>query len=160
MTGQSRNSAMYQGRQQYEYNLCHKNHIRFTITEFYDAVSHETKFFLISEGLYMPRVIQDCPILLQNDHNNLMTEIASRPRRNVSSSTPIWKFPILKCYLFRSCTKITNTYIEAITRILDTNLSFHYCTYFKHDLTEGYIVYNVCQSNTWGDMGKIHSHSK
>jgi hypothetical protein len=60
-TGQNRNSAMYQGRQQYEYNLCHKNHVRFTITEFYDAVSHETKLFLISEGLYMPRVIQDCP---------------------------------------------------------------------------------------------------
>jgi len=28
--------------------------------------------------------------LLQNVHNYLMTEIASRPRRNVSSSTSIW----------------------------------------------------------------------
>jgi len=29
VTGQSRNSALYQDRHQYEYNLCYKNHVRF-----------------------------------------------------------------------------------------------------------------------------------
>ena len=94
--------------------------------------------------------------LLQNVHNYLMTEITSCPRRNVSSSTPIWESPILKYHLFGNCVKITNIYTETITRILDTNLSFHCRTYYRSCLTEGCIVYSVCQSNT-EDIGKIES---
>ena len=98
--------------------------------------------------------------LLQNFHNYLMTEITSCPRRNVPSSPPILESPILKYHLFGSYTKITNIYIEIINRIMDINLSFHYHTYYRSDLTEGYIVYSVCQSNTEWDIGKIHCHSK
>jgi hypothetical protein len=92
--------------------------------------------------------------LLQNVNKYLMTEIASHPRRNVSPSIQIWGSPILKYHVFRSCTGITYIYKETITRIVDTNLSFHYRIYHRSDLTK---VYNVCQSNTEGDVGKIQS---
>jgi len=40
-------------------------------------------------------------------------------------------------------------------------LVFHYCTYYRSDLTEAYTVYSLCQSNnTDGTSGEMHSHSK
>jgi hypothetical protein len=67
----------------------------------------------------------------------------------------------LKYHLFGSCSKLTNIYIETITRILDTSLYFHYCTYYRIDLNEGYRAYSVRQSNnTDRAKGKIHGHSK
>jgi hypothetical protein len=53
---------------------------------------------------------------------------------------------------------MANIYTETITRTLDTNLSFHYCTHYRSDLTEGYIGYSVCQSNNIdGALGEIQS---
>jgi hypothetical protein len=53
-----------------------------------------------------------------------------------------------KGHLFGNCSKLTNIYIETITRMLDTSLYFNYCTHSRSDLTEGYIVYSLCQSKT------------
>jgi hypothetical protein len=66
-----------------------------------------------------------------------------------------------KNHLFGSCSKLTNIYIETITRILDTSLYFNYCTYYRMDLNERYRVYIVHQSNnTDKAKWKIHGHSK
>jgi hypothetical protein len=88
--------------------------------------------------------------------NYLMTEIASHIGRNVSLTAPISESAILKCHLFRGCAKMTNIYIETVITILDTSLSLHYHTHYRSDVTEGYIVYSVCQSNTvtWGKNTK------
>jgi len=62
VTGQSRNSAMYQGRHQYEYNLCHKNHVRLHYYRILWLLSHETKFWY--QDFYMPMIIQDSPLIM------------------------------------------------------------------------------------------------